>query len=132
MAADIWQLFEKMYQARLYEDALTQFYREGLISGEYHSSAGEEAINAGVLAQLVEGDAMALDHRGTAPLLMRGLEPLPLVREIMGHPEGLCRGMGGHMHLFSKEIGCDKKITVNQLAYLVQILLISTNVLLAL
>lgn len=103
MTIDLWQLYEKMYVARLYEDTLAQLYREGLISGEYHSSAGEEAINAGVIAHLVEGDAIALDHRGTAPLLMRGLDPLPLIREIMGHPEGLCQGMSGHMHLFSKE-----------------------------
>jgi TPP-dependent pyruvate/acetoin dehydrogenase alpha subunit len=25
------------------------------------------------------------------------------VKELLGHPDGLCGGMGGHMHLFSKE-----------------------------
>lgn len=45
---------------------------------------------------------MALDHRGTAPLLMRGLDPVLLLREFLGRPDGLCSGMGGHMHLFSK------------------------------
>ena len=43
-------------------------------------------------------DAMALDHRGTSPLLMRGADPLLLLREFMGQPDGLCHGMGGHMH----------------------------------
>ena len=64
---------------------------------------GEEAIIAGVVAHLREGDAMALDHRGTAALLMRGVDPVLIPRELLGYPDGLCGGMGGHMHLFSKE-----------------------------
>lgn len=44
---------------------------------------------------------MALDHRGTPPLLMRGVDPVPLLREFLGRPDGLCGGMGGHMHLFA-------------------------------
>ncbi len=75
----------------------------GLISGEMHLGTGEEAIIAGVVSQLRDGDAMALDHRGTAALLMRGLDPVPILRELLGRPDGLCGGMGGHMHLFSKE-----------------------------
>jgi pyruvate dehydrogenase E1 component alpha subunit len=46
---------------------------------------------------------MALDHRGTPPLLMRGVDPLSILRELLGRPDGLCRGQGGHMHLFSKD-----------------------------
>jgi pyruvate dehydrogenase E1 component alpha subunit len=68
-----------------------------------HLGTGEEAIIAGVVAQLQEGDAMALDHRGTAALLMRGVDPVLILRELLGHPDGLCGGMGGHMHLFSQE-----------------------------
>jgi pyruvate dehydrogenase E1 component alpha subunit len=68
-----------------------------------HLGTGEEAIIAGVVTQLREGDAMALDHRGTAALLMRGVEPVLILRELLGYADGLCGGMGGHMHLFSKE-----------------------------
>jgi pyruvate dehydrogenase E1 component alpha subunit len=45
---------------------------------------------------------MALDHRGTPSLLMRGIDPVLLLREFLGRPDGLCGGMGGHMHLFSQ------------------------------
>ena len=45
---------------------------------------------------------MALDHRGTPPLIMRGIDPTLILLEFLGHPEGLCTGMGGHMHLFSR------------------------------
>jgi len=92
-----------MLKARLFEEATAKLWHEGLISGEMHMGTGEEGIIAGVVSHLKDGDAMALDHRGTAALLMRGIEPVPLLRELLGHKEGLCGGMGGHMHLFSKE-----------------------------
>ncbi|MBM3122345.1 MAG: thiamine pyrophosphate-dependent dehydrogenase E1 component subunit alpha, partial [Chloroflexi bacterium] len=44
------------------------------------------------------------DHRGTPPLLMRGANPVSLLREILGRVDGLCRGRGGHMHLFAPEL----------------------------
>jgi len=34
---------------------------------------------------------------------MRGVDPLALLREFMGKPDGLCGGQGGHMHLFAPE-----------------------------
>jgi pyruvate dehydrogenase E1 component alpha subunit len=68
-----------------------------------HSGAGEEAIAAGIVSHLKDGDAMALDHRGTLPLLMRGIDPIFLLREFLGSSNGLCSGQGGHMHLYSKE-----------------------------
>jgi pyruvate dehydrogenase E1 component alpha subunit len=103
MQPNLWLLFAHMYRSRLFEIAVAQLWRDGHISGEMHLGTGEEAINAGVVSHLIDGDAMALDHRGTAPLLIRGVNPILLLREFLGHPEGLCGGMGGHMHLFSKE-----------------------------
>jgi pyruvate dehydrogenase E1 component alpha subunit len=92
-----------MYRSRLFEQVVQAFWEQGLISGEMHMGFGEEAIAAGIVSQLKDGDAMALDHRGTPPLLMRGIEPTLLLREFLGRSDGLCNGMGGHMHLFSPE-----------------------------
>jgi len=103
MPPDAWSLYELMLRSRLFEEAVAKLWHDGLISGEMHLGTGEEAIMAGVVSQLRDGDAMALDHRGTAALLMRGADPVRLLREMLGCPDGLCRGMGGHMHLFSKE-----------------------------
>jgi TPP-dependent pyruvate/acetoin dehydrogenase alpha subunit len=103
MAPDLWSLYALMLKSRLFEEAIAKLWHDGLISGEMHLGTGEEAIIAGVVAHLREGDAMALDHRGTAALLMRGVDPILILRELLGHPYGLCGGMGGHMHLFSKE-----------------------------
>jgi len=103
MPPDLWTLYALMLKSRLFEVAIAQLWHDGLISGEMHLGTGEEAIIAGIVAHLREGDAMALDHRGTAALLMRGVKPVLILRELLGGADGLCGGMGGHMHLFSKE-----------------------------
>ena len=100
---DLWFLYRNMFHSRLYEEAVTELWEEGLISGEMHLGTGEEGIVAGVLAHLQEGDALALDHRGTPPMLMWGADPVALLKEMLGREDGLCRGMGGHMHLFDRE-----------------------------
>lgn len=103
MPPDIWSLYALMLRSRLFEEVIAKLWHDGLISGEMHLGTGEEAIIADVVAHLREGDAMALDHRSTAALLMRGVDPVLIAREMLGYPDGLCGGMGGHMHLFSKE-----------------------------
>lgn len=100
---DIWRLYKQMLRSRLFEQAVAELWKEGKISGEMHMGLGEEAIVAGILDFFGEGDAMALDHRGTPPLVMRGINLESLVKEFLGQPDGLCSGMGGHMHLFSKQ-----------------------------
>lgn len=103
MNADHWAIYALMLKSRFFEIAVKDLWDEGLISGEMHMGMGEEAIVAGIVTQLTENDAMALDHRGTPPMLMRGVDPVLLLKEFMGKPDGLCKGMGGHMHLFSKD-----------------------------
>jgi pyruvate dehydrogenase E1 component alpha subunit len=90
-----------MLRSRLFEEAVATLWRAGLISGEMHLGVGEEAIAAGVVAHLRDGDALALDHRGTPPLLMRGVDPVLLLHEFLGREDGLGKGRSGHMHLFS-------------------------------
>ena len=103
MPINLWELYALMLKSRLFEEAIAKLWDEGLISGEMHLGTGEEAIIAGVVNNLLEGDSMALDHRGTAALIMRGVDPVLILRELLGYPDGLSGGMGGHMHIFSKE-----------------------------
>ncbi len=103
MPPDLWMLYAEMLKSRLFEEATAKLWHDGLISGEMHLGTGEEAIIAGVVAHLREGDSMALDHRGSAALLMRGVDPVLITRELLGYADGLCGGMGGHMHLYSKQ-----------------------------
>lgn len=98
---DLSSVYRQMLRSRLFEEAVKLLWEEGKISGEMHLGIGEEAIAAGVIAHLRDGDAMALDHRCTPPLVVRGVDLVLMLREFMGKGDGLCRGMGGHMHMFS-------------------------------
>lgn len=102
MEPDLFDLYRSMLKSRLFEKAVNQLWDEGKISGEMHLAIGEEAIAAGIVGQIQNGDALALDHRGTPALIMRGIDPTLILLEFLGHPDGLCAGMGGHMHLFSR------------------------------
>jgi TPP-dependent pyruvate/acetoin dehydrogenase alpha subunit len=102
MDLDSIALYRKMLTCRRFEEAIAVLWHEGRISGEMHLGIGEEGINAGVLDHLGDDDAVALDHRGTAGMVLRGVDLAAIVKECIGTADGLCGGMGGHMHLFSK------------------------------
>ena len=102
MDLDSVALYRKMLTCRRFEEAIAVLWHEGRISGEMHLGIGEEGINAGVLDHLGDDDAVALDHRGTAGMVLRGVDLAAIAKECIGAADGLCGGMGGHMHLFSK------------------------------
>jgi len=97
------QLYRDMFLARAFELAIADLWRRGLISGEMHLGTGEEAVAAGVCRHLQSGDALALDHRATPVLTILGVDMVLMLKEMLGRPDGLCRGRGGHMHLFSRK-----------------------------
>ncbi len=101
MEPNLWSLYRQMLRSRRFEESVKGLWEKGRISGEMHLGIGEEAIAAGVVDHLRDGDAMALDHRGTPPLVARGVDLVLLLREFLGLADGLCSGMGGHMHLLS-------------------------------
>jgi acetoin:2,6-dichlorophenolindophenol oxidoreductase subunit alpha len=99
---DLLDLYRSMARARAFELVQAELWSRGLVSGEMHLGTGEEALAAGVAAHLRPGDAVALDHRPTPVLLLLGVDPVAMLHEVLGHERGLCRGQGGHMHLFSR------------------------------
>jgi TPP-dependent pyruvate/acetoin dehydrogenase alpha subunit len=100
---DLPGLYRQMLRARNYELAVEDLWYRGLISGEMHLGTGEEAVAAGVVTLLEDGDGLALTHRCSPALVVRGVPLVPMLRELMGLEDGLCHGRGGHMHLFSKQ-----------------------------
>lgn len=103
MPVDRWHLYRLMLRSRLVEQAIMRWWDAGLIYGEMHLGIGEEGIVAGVMAHVREGDALSLDYRNTPAAVMRGVDLTAYLRECLGHPQGLCRGQGGHMHVFSRQ-----------------------------
>jgi TPP-dependent pyruvate/acetoin dehydrogenase alpha subunit len=97
------EIYRQMARMRAVEEALGQLWGEGLISGEMHLGVGEEAIATGTIAHLRDGDSMSLDYRPTPALVARGVDVTSIIAEALGSEQGLCRGHGGHMHLYSPE-----------------------------
>jgi pyruvate dehydrogenase E1 component alpha subunit len=100
---DLPELYRQMMRARAFELAVEDLWNKGLISGEMHLGTGEEAVAAGVVTHLTEGDGLALTHRCSPALVVRGVPLAAMLSEMLGDERGLCKGRGGHMHLFSKE-----------------------------
>ncbi|NNC40214.1 MAG: thiamine pyrophosphate-dependent dehydrogenase E1 component subunit alpha [Acidimicrobiia bacterium] len=98
--APLSDLYHQMVKMRRFEEALGNLWLAGLISGEMHLGIGEEGIAAGVLAHLESDDGLALDHRPTPALVGSGVDIETMTLEMLGSEDGLCRGRGGHMHLF--------------------------------
>lgn len=101
--APLADLYHQMAKMRRFEEALGDLWLAGHISGELHLGIGEEGIIAGVIAHLEAGDGLALDHRPTPALVGAGVDVAAMTLEMLGSEDGLCRGRGGHMHLFDPD-----------------------------
>ena len=82
MVYDALRLYRLMLSSRRLEEEIARLWRDGLISGEMHLGIGEEAIVAGVVDHLGDGDAVAADHRSTPPLVMRGVDLAAIVSRV--------------------------------------------------
>ncbi len=106
-------MYTEMVRIRQYETRILQEYHgdktpawdigAGLIPGEMHLSAGQEPAAVGVCAHLKKGDAITAPHRPHHFALAHGVDMNAMTAEIYGRTTGLCKGKGGHMHLFDPE-----------------------------
>ncbi len=99
------RLYESMQLIRQTEEELARCHQRGLIHGACHTYVGQEAVAAGVAANLRSADVVFSTHRGHGHALAKGMPPETLIAELFGRATGCSRGRGGSMHLFSPEIG---------------------------
>jgi len=98
-------LYRTMLRLRRFEEKAGQLYGMGLIAGFCHLYIGQEAVVAGIEAVADAADSCITSYRDHAHLLARGIEPGPVMAELLGRASGLSHGKGGSMHLFSREKG---------------------------
>jgi pyruvate dehydrogenase E1 component alpha subunit len=92
-------LLERMLLIRRMEERLAADFKAGRLPGAVHLYIGQEAIAAGVCAHLTDDDAITSTHRGHGHFLAKGGDPGAMLAEIYGSGQGICRGMGGSMHV---------------------------------
>jgi pyruvate dehydrogenase E1 component alpha subunit len=69
-----------------------------------HLAAGHEASGVGVCAHLRDEDTVTAPHRPHHIAIAKGVDLKRMTAEIFGRETGLCRGKGGHMHLFDPDV----------------------------
>jgi pyruvate dehydrogenase E1 component alpha subunit len=94
-----------MWRIRLFEERVGQLKRADEVYGLIHLSVGQEGVAAGVCSQLRPDDAIYSGHRAHGHALAAGAPMERVMAELMGRADGLCRGLGGSMHLVDVEHG---------------------------
>jgi len=104
--SDFLNLFEKMLLIRRAEETLAKLCKQGKLPGAVHLYVGQEAIAVGACSALTNQDWITSTHRGHGHFLAKGGDLRSMYAEIWGKREGICKGMGGSMHVadFSKGI----------------------------
>jgi TPP-dependent pyruvate/acetoin dehydrogenase alpha subunit len=97
--AQLLACYELMLLVRRAEERLGAEYAAGNIPGSVHLYIGQEAVAAGVCAVLDDRDYVTSTHRGHGHFLAKGGDLDAMFAEIWGKAEGICRGMGGSMHV---------------------------------
>jgi TPP-dependent pyruvate/acetoin dehydrogenase alpha subunit len=93
------RVLRTMWRIRLFEERVGQLKRADAVHGLIHLSVGQEAVAAGVCLQLRPDDALYSGHRAHGHAIAKGAPLDRTMAELMGRADGLCRGLGGSMHL---------------------------------
>lgn len=98
-------LLRAMWRIRVFEERVGELTRAGEVHGLVHLSVGQEAVAVGVCRQLRPDDAVYSGHRAHGHAIAKGVPLDRLMAELMGRADGLCRGLGGSMHLVDADRG---------------------------
>lgn len=95
-------LYYSMLLGRHFEYAAKENYFQGNISGFLHLDIGQEALSVGTM-KAFEGDVFTT-YREHVMALARGMSSKSVMAELFGKIDGVSKGRGGSMHMFSPEL----------------------------
>lgn len=93
------ELFRRMVRIRKFEEALIAHHPVG------HMSIGQEGAIAGACMALRRDDYVTGTHRSHGHPIGKGAELAPLMAELFAKRTGICKGLGGSMHLTDTSLG---------------------------
>ncbi len=100
---ELLRYYRDMLLIRRFEEKAGQLYGMGLIGGFCHLYIGQEAVVVGLEAAAEDGDKRITSYRDHGHMLACGMDPKGVMAELTGREDGLSKGKGGSMHMFSKE-----------------------------
>jgi TPP-dependent pyruvate/acetoin dehydrogenase alpha subunit len=98
-------LYATMLRIRAFEEAAEAAQLAGEVRGAVHLSIGQEAVAAGVCANLAPTDLITSNHRGHGHTIAKGADPAAMMAELHGKATGTCGGKGGSMHIADFSVG---------------------------
>ncbi len=99
------QLYATMVRIRAFEEAGLAAQKQGLVLGAIHPSIGQEAVAAGICANLGRADVLLSTHRGHGHTLAKGADATAMMCELFGRVGGTSGGKGGSMHIADFGVG---------------------------
>ncbi len=98
-------MYERMQLIRHVEKQLSEDFKAGRLPGAVHLYVGQEAVAVGMCQHLDRTDWITGTHRGHGHYLAKGGDPSAMLAEIYGRENGICKGMGGSMHVADFSLG---------------------------
>ena len=99
------EAYGRMTLIRVFEERVSELYRDSEVPGFVHLSTGQEASAVGACWPLAVTDVITSNHRGHGHCLAKGLAPEPMMAELLARATGTNKGLGGSMHIADPDLG---------------------------
>jgi 2-oxoisovalerate dehydrogenase E1 component len=99
------EAYRRMTLIRVFEERVSELYRNSEVPGFVHLSIGQEATAVGACWPLAVTDVITSNHRGHGHCLAKGLAPEPMMAELLARVTGTNKGLGGSMHIADPDLG---------------------------
>jgi 2-oxoisovalerate dehydrogenase E1 component len=99
------EAYGRMTLIRVFEERVSELYRNSEVPGFVHLSIGQEASAVGACWPLAVTDVITSNHRGHGHCLAKGLAPEPMMAELLARVTGTNKGLGGSMHIADPDLG---------------------------
>lgn len=99
------RMYTTMVRIRQFEDRVYLLFLAGEMPGTIHLYQGEEAVAAGVCANLRRDDLITSTHRPHGHAIAKGVPIRSLMAELYARKTGCCEAKGGSMHMGDMDVG---------------------------
>ncbi|VDB94972.1 unnamed protein product [Peniophora sp. CBMAI 1063] len=95
------KMYTEMATMRRMEQAADSLYRAKLIRGFCHLAIGQEAVATGMESAMTKEDLLITSYRCHPFAVLRGGTIKGVLAELLGRKDGMSKGKGGSMHIFT-------------------------------
>ncbi|GJJ69483.1 pyruvate dehydrogenase E1 component alpha subunit [Entomortierella parvispora] len=101
---DLIDMYSSMATIRRMEMTADGLYKAKLIRGFCHLSTGQEAVSVGMESAMTSNDKLITAYRSHGFTYMRGGSLVSIFGELLGRKNGISKGKGGSMYMFTPRL----------------------------